>query len=328
MVYGGKDGTSADSKAADVVVRMLGEDAKQQSFRQQFQLEAQAGAGHSVAVKADFLSFSYQPFFGALDALRFDFSKGHWSTRALIDAAHLKPGGYDNRALWPALPHNPAACFALPADWTAMQPVLKNLDAGLAPLAEQLAGPAAVCWYGSSRLYTPLMVATRKPGAASDELLAKLYAASVGGAKSGEIKKTAGKNGEQLWQRTVATPIGETHPTLATSGQVVLFSPDAALVEQALAVAHKKAPAIADRLSESSTTVGLISPSALSDLIRKEAFDALPKDGEPVLRAAADVHLVPRLDALKKYPPYRLVLKTLPTSGVAWQPVEWQALEH
>jgi uncharacterized protein YfaA (DUF2138 family) len=333
MVYGGKEGTDADSKAAEVVARMLADDPKKQgAFRQQFQLEPPSGAGHSVAVKADFLSFGYQPFFGALDALRFDFSKGRWSTRALVDAARLKAGGYDSGALWPALPHNPAACFALPADWAAMQPVLDKLgktsSVPVAPLADQLDGPAAVCWYGSSRLYTPLVVATRKQGAAGDALFASLYAAAVGGAKSGEIKKTAGQGGEQLWSRSVATDIGEQHPTLAVSGRTVLFSPDAALVEQALAVGRKKAPAIGDRLADPRHTVGLISPSALSDLIRKEAFDVLPKAGEPVLRAAADVHLVPRLEALKKYPPYRLVLKTLPASGAAWEPVEWQAAER
>jgi uncharacterized protein YfaA (DUF2138 family) len=332
MVYGDKKG--ADSKAADIVARMLSDDPKKEgAFRQQFLLEPQAGAGHSVAVRADFLSFGYQPFFGALDALRFDFSKGHWSTRALVDAGRLASGGYDNRALWPALPHNPAACFALPADWAAMQPVFEKLGkhAGtpLAPLAEQMSGPAAVCWYGSSRLYTPLVIGTRKPGAAgSDDKLASLFAAAVGNAKSGAVTKTAGKGGETVWSRTVTTPLGEENPTLAVSGQTVLFSPDAALVEQAMAVVRKKAPALADRLDDSSHTVGLVSPAALSDLFRKEALDALPKAGEPVLRAAADVHLMPRLDALKKYPPYRLVMKSLPASGASWQPVEWQALER
>ncbi len=332
MMYGGEDGLDADSKAEDVVEAMLDDDPKvNQSLRQQFRLDAQ-GDGHSVAVKADFLSFGYQPFFGALDALRFDFSKGQWRTQALVDAARLQPGGYDNKALWPMLPHNPAACFALPADWTAMEPVLarvgKKAGADLPKLGEQLSGPAAVCWYGTSRLYTPLIIATRKSGATGDELLGALYGAAVGNTAAGAVAKSAGKNGETLWQRDVPTPIGVQKPTLAISGQTVLFSPDAALVQQALAVGRKQSPALADRLNDASRTIGLIAPSALSDLIRKESFDALPTSREPVLRAAADVHLVPRLDALKKYPPYRLVLTSLPKSGAAWQPVEWQALER
>ena len=333
MMYSGED---ADGKAVDVVESMLDDDPKKnQAWRGQFHLDAKAIDGHSVAVKADFLSFGYQPFFGALGALRFDFSKGQWRTQALVDAARLQSGGYDNKALWPVLPHNPAACFALPADWTAMDPVLKRVgekaNAELATLSQQLSGPAAVCWYGTSRLYTPLVVATRKQGATgatSDQLLGALYATAVGNVTAGAVTKSAGKGGETLWQRDVMTPIGVQKPTLAVIGQTVLFSPDAALVQQALAVGRKQSPAIADRLQDTSRTIGLIAPSALSDLIRKETFDALPTSREPVLRAAADVHLVPRLEALKKYPPYRLVLTSLPKSGAAWQPVEWQALER
>ena len=332
MVYGGKEGKQADSKASDAVAAMLAADPKKHmGLRHQFGLEEKSAAGHSVAVKADFLSFGYQPFFGALAALRFDFSKGTWSTRALVDAAKLTVGGYDNRALWPALPHNPAACFALPADWSAMLPVLEKLGesspAPLAPLAEQFSGPAAVCWYGSSRLYTPLLIATRKSGVASDELLGHLYTAAVGNAKAGAITKTASGKA-WLWQRSVSTSIGEQQPTLALSGQTVLFSPDGALVEEALKVGRKQAPAIGDRLNDASRTVGWIAPAALAELMRKETFEALPSADQPVLRAAADVHLVPRLEALKKYPPYRLVLKSVPKSGASWQPVEWQAVER
>ncbi|MDQ1832220.1 DUF2138 family protein [Massilia scottii] len=323
MVFGA-DG-KANGKAETTVAGLLAADPKkQQAFRQQFHLDAQITDGHSVAVKADVLAFGYQPFFGALDALRFDFRKGQWQTRALVDAGKLAAGGYDNRALWPVLPHNPAACFALPANWTEMKPVLGDVDASA--LTEQLSGPAAVCWYGSSRLYTPLVVATRKAGG-SDELYGTLFAAAIGNKKSGAVQKSTGPNGAVLWQREVATGIGTQHPTLAVSGQTVLFSPDRKLVEQALAVSRKQAPAIADRLADPSRTVGLIAPASLAELIRKEAFDALPSTREPVLRAAADAHLVPRLNALKKYPPYRLVLKSLPASGVSWQPLEWQALE-
>ncbi|MET3133023.1 uncharacterized protein YfaA (DUF2138 family) [Oxalobacteraceae bacterium GrIS 1.11] len=333
MLYGGDDGKGGDPKAEAVVAGLLAADPdKQQLFRRQFHLGAQAPQGHSVALKADFLSFGYQPFFGALDALRFDFSQGAWHTQALLDAAKLKPGGYDTAALWPALPHNPAACFALPADWAALQPVLERLgkkaSAPLAPLSEQLSGPAALCWYGNSRLYTPLLVATRKAGGAGDTLFASLFAAAIGNAAGGAIVQSAGKNGAVTWQRELDTPYGKQRPTLAVSGRTVLFSPDPALVEQALAVGRKQAAALADRMLDPGRTVAVIAPSALAELIRKEAIDTLPSASEPVLRAAADAHLLPRLNALKKYPPYRLVLTALPGSGIAWQPVEWQALER
>lgn len=331
MLYGGADGKQADGRAQEALVDMLSADAaKQQAFHRQFKLAPQAQAGHSVAVKADFLSFGYQPFFGGLDALRFDFSKGKWQTSALLDAARLPPGGYHNGELWPALPHNPAACFALPADWAAMEPVLERVaskagEQDVGQLAGQLSGPAAVCWYGSSRLYTPLVVATLKNGVLADALLGGLFAAAVGNTKSGPVTRSAGQNGAVLWQRKVATPSGQQTPTLALSGRTVLFSPDAALVELALSVGRKQAAALSDRLPDSGRTVAVIAPSALSDLIRKETFDALPSASEPVLRLSADTHLVPRLNALKKYPPYRLVLPAKMAAGAAWQRLEWQA---
>jgi uncharacterized protein YfaA (DUF2138 family) len=113
-------------------------------------------------------------------------------------------------------------------------------------------------------------------------------------------------------------------PTLAASGALVAFSADPVLVDQVLAVQQKQAPAAADRLPDAGRTVGLIAPAALSQLIEKEAFDALPASSEPVLRGAADAHLIPRLAALRKYPAYRMVVKSMPSSGIAWTPLEWQ----
>jgi uncharacterized protein YfaA (DUF2138 family) len=330
MLYGGEDGKSGDGTAESTVTSLLaGDQSKQNIFHEQFRFDQAATDGHSIAVKADFLSFGYQPFFGALEALRFDFSKGSWQSKVLLNADKLKKGGYDNGALWPVLPHNPSSCFAVPVDWTAMQPVLKRISGKTSEpvlsLAEQLNGPAAACWYGSSRLHTPVFVATRSNAqAGSDALFGSLFNAAIGGGK--EAEKPVVQGDVTRWQRTVATAQGEATPTLAVVGNTVVFSADAGLVDQVLAVQRKQAPAAADRLPDASRTVGLIAPASLAELIQKEAFDTLPANSEPVLRAAADEHLVPRLDALKKYPPYRMVLKQLPQSGISWQPLEWQAV--
>lgn len=328
MLYGGKDGTDSDTTGRTAVAAMLSSDsAKQQQLRKQFHLDAD-GAAHSVAVKADVLAMRYQPFFGALDALRFDFSKGSWQTRVLIDAAKLKQGGYDTRGLWQALPHDAAACFAVPADWNALKPVLEKLGSHasvlLAPLSEQMSGPAAACWYGSSRLYTPLFVARRKPGAQTDALLGALFDTALASKGASPVGKKA-QGAATTWERSVATQIGEQKPTLAVSGDTVLFSSDPQLVASALAVLRKQGSAASDSLPDAQRTVGLIVPRALATLIGKEALDTLPSEEEPVLRAAADAHLMPRLEALKAFPPYRMVLKNVPASGVSWQTIEWQA---
>jgi uncharacterized protein YfaA (DUF2138 family) len=330
MLYGGKDGKRGDGKAEDVVRGLLAKDAKSHdAFHAQFKLDPGIPAGHSVAVKADFLSFGYQPFFGALQALRFDFSRGRWQSQILLDGAKLR-GGYDSGALWAGLPFHPSACFSVPADWSAMQPVLERIgaksDAPIKALAGRFAGPAAACWYGTSRLYTPVFVARRAGApagaAAADDtaMLGGLFKAMVGG----EAQHSAA-GGVQRWQRTVATPEGPLTPTLALSGDTVVFSADPRLVDGVLAVQRRQAPAAADRLPDAARTVGLIDPAALSQLGEKEAFDALPAASEPVLRAAAQAHLTPRLAALRKYPAYRLVVSGTPAATLSWQPLEWQA---
>ena len=328
MLYGGKDAKQGDPAAQTVVGNLLAADqTKQQQFHPQFHIDAGAASGHSIAVKADFLSFGYQPFFGALQALRFDFDHGHWQSKVLLDAARLSKAGYDSRALWQALPYNPAACFAVPVDWPATKNLFQRFGANdAASLAEAFDGPAAACWYGDSRLHTPVFVgAFGKPGdaAARSARLNAIFSALVAG--QGEAQKTV-SGGVTRWQRTVTTALGETTPTLALVGETVVFSADAALVDQVLAVKAKRAPAAADKLPDPAHVVGLIAPASLAQLIRVEAFDTLPAQAEPVLRAAADEHLVPRLQAIKKYPPYRMVLKQVPKSGVAWQELEWQAV--
>ena len=332
MLYGGTDGKHGDGTAEKTVASLLApEPAKQNVFHAQFHLDSAAPEGHSIAVKADFLSFGYQPFFGALEALRFDFQQGAWQSKVLLNADKLKNGGYDSSALWPLLPHSPSACFSVPVDWAALQPVLKRLgdktSEPVVPLAEHLQGPAAACWYGNSRLHTPVFVATRRPDAGNDALYGSLFEAAIGG--KDPVRKTTGKDAKGpfvRWERSVATPLGQSTPALALAGNTVVFSADGKLVDQVLAVRRKQAPAASDLLPDGARTIGLIAPASLAGLIQLEAFDTLPANKEPVLRAAANEHLVPRLNALKKYPPLRMVLKRQPGSGtgLVWETLEWQ----
>ena len=330
MLYGGSDGKHGDGTAEKTVASLLApEAAKQNVFHAQFHLDTAAPEGHSIAVKADFLSFGYQPFFGALEALRFDFQHGAWQSKVLLNADKLKNGGYDSGALWPQLPHHPSACFSVPVDWTALQPVLKRLGSKtsepVVPLAGHLQGPAAACWYGTSRLHTPVFVATRSAQAGDDAVYGSLFEAAIGG--KDPVRKTSGKDakGEFVrWERSVATALGQSTPALAVAGNTVVFSADGKLVDQVLAVRRKQAPAASDLLPDASRTIGLIAPASLARLIQLEAFDTLPANNEPVLRAAANEHLVPRLDALKRYPPLRMVLKRQPASGTSWETLEWQ----
>ena len=325
MLYGA-DRKVSDDKAQTTISKLLGKDAGQQKvFHDQFHFEKTAQDGHSIAIKADFLSFGYQPFFGGLEALRFDFSKGAWRSQVLLDAARLPKEGYDSSALWGALPYNPSSCFTLPADWSSLQPVLKSIGGKTSqpvlPLATELNGPVAACWYGNSRLHTPVFVANRAGG--NEALFESLFQAAIRDGKG--VQKQPGKKGEMRWSGAVSTAQGDTTPTLAISGNTVVFSADGKLVDQVLAVKRKEMPAASDLLPDAKHTVGLIAPASLAKLIEQESFNTLPAQREPVLRGAVDAHLAPRLQALKKYPPYRMVLKSVPDKGVSWQPLEWQA---
>jgi uncharacterized protein YfaA (DUF2138 family) len=343
MLYGDDRKHSDDTAESTISSLLTADKVKQGLFRRQFQLTDEAVSGHSFAVKTDFLSFGYQAFFGALDSLRFDFNGTAWQTSALFDGKSVKTGALDNGALWGVLPYNPGACFSLPLDWAKITPVLdklgKKTKTKLAPISEQFSGPAAVCWYGSSRLYTPVFVATRKPNADVGAMFETLFGLAIGKSAATDSASlavvVAKRDGAQIWQRKVITRYGKygqgkaLHmvPTLATHGQFVVFSPDDKLVEQVLTVVKKQAPAAADNLPDAAHTIGLIAPAAVSALIQKETFASLPQADEQVFRGAANAHLVPRLSALKKHPPYRLVMSGAPAaSGLSWVPVKWQAV--
>lgn len=340
-----------DERAAALIARLLDADAGRDSpFAAHFALAApQASERHQLVVGASFYALGYEAFAPGVAALSFAFDdKGGWRTAALIDADTLPAGGLDGGALWPALPHGASLCALLPADWATLAPLAARVGsgtgedggkAGVAELFEDLfTGPAAVCWYGESRLYTPLFVAGLKrdvDDAWAGELAA-LFTRAIGqGAQEQRtpVEAVRRDNGARLWRRSVETVFGARRgdaepalaPTLAVSGRTLLFSPDAALADKALDVSAKLYPALADSLPSAARTLALMDPALLAALLRKEVFAALPRNEETLLRNAADAHLLPRLDALAKYPALRLVRADGALEGRAWHALDWES---
>ncbi|ANQ83154.1 hypothetical protein dqs_0071 [Azoarcus olearius] len=350
--HAGEEGAEPvqDARAAALVARLLESDAERDSpFGAHFAL-APAGAdeGHQLVVSSAFYTFGYGAFAPGVEALSFAFDdKGGWRTAALIDGARLPAGGLDGAGLWPALPHGPSLCALLPADWGALAPLAARIGAGaggesaragVGELARELfGGPAAVCWYGESRHYTPLFATTlrRDVDEAWAKELAALFDSAIGkGEPAQRAPVEAGQRGSaRLWRRTVETPYGVRRgedepalaPTLAVSGRTLVFSPDAALVDKALDVGAKLYPAVGDSLPDGARTLALLEPAALAKLVRKEVFAALPRDEEAVLRNAADANLLPRLEALAKYPPLRLVRAEGALEGRGWHALQWES---
>lgn len=283
-----------------------------------------------------------------------------WQGAVLVDGARL-PGKWNAAALWQALPADPAACATLPVDWQAAGKMLQKVSGGKDELAAQVGqafeGPAAVCWYGKSALVAPLFMARLKSAEAASALrplLAGLFEQVIGAyepAAGGDkgtyarlpVQGRKGAGDAELWSRPVSSPYGTREAkgapfaaqlsagayfpvTLALAGNTVLFSPDATLVDDALAVQGKRFPAVADTMprDRQARTVLSFTPSTLALLVRREATRALPADQEALFLNAARAHLFPKLKALGAYPAMSLVLPGNLPSGRGWVSVTWQ----
>lgn len=323
-----------DAKSRDTVAALLSADAKAQAvYRRDFGLAegGSAGNGHTLVADARLMSFGYQHFFPGLKALRFDLAPGGavLTTHLRVDKPAALPAAPADRALWSAVPANPAACTLLPADWARAKAVTGS--PGWTALADQLEGPAAICWYPRSQFQTPLVVAQMKEGAADPSASLDALTDWLLPAKSTKLTPAA-RAGSNRWQREVKAPWGPHangdattyRPTLARQGRWITFSPDDALVDQALDAQARRFPSVADSLPAARATLAVIAPRQVAELARREAFEVLPPEQE-LFRQAAERQLVPRLDALAKLPPSRAVADGPPDAN-GWVAVEWQSL--
>ncbi|HEY0296543.1 MAG TPA: DUF2138 family protein, partial [Bordetella sp.] len=285
-----------------------------------------------------------------------------WSTAALIDPARL-PQQWNGEALWQALPANAAACATLPVDWNDAAGLLEKLGPDLAgsakALHDHLEGPAAVCWYAASTLASPVFVARLTKdamgNAAFSGAMAQLFDRVIGAyeARAGDspgyrrlpVQACKASEGVSCWMRPVSARAGTASSraapyaeqlstpryfpvTLALAHGYAVFSPDARLVDDTLAVLDKRYPSEADTLAPqpARATVAVITPSSLAALAEREAGRTLPADQEAIFRNAARQHLLPKLHAFAAYAPVSLSLPDSPLpSAAGWVPVTWRA---
>jgi len=297
--------------------------------------EPLSGKKHELTFGTRTFALNYETFVPGLVALGLSFDDhGKWQSAALIDGNAWRNDGN----LWATLPHGPGFCAAFPVDWEQMASLLKNFndDHQLKPeeFTASFAGPAAVCWYKDSRLYMPLFAAHLNAGA-NKKKVEEFFDLAVQAtkAKDGEASTDA-KDGSVLWQGEIASRFGSSNgngerslkPALAIQHDTVFFSPDTTLVKNALDVAAKRWPAISDSFrSEKEAPLAFIDPHALAFLLRAEIFIALPRNEEALFRNAAETYLMPRLEALARYPVQRVGLsKKVNNNDLAWYPLEWK----
>ncbi len=199
-------------------------------------------------------------------------------------------------------------------------------------LVSNLDGPAAVCWYARSQMHTPLLVARLRAGAppaAIDQGLEQLADWIMPG---DEVTQPRAKSptAPRRWQRDVNGRYGfvgresDYRPTLARAGAWVSFSPDDKLVELALSAQDRRYPSIGDTLPAGAPTLAVIAPKQVADLLQREAFAVLPAQQE-LFHQAAVSHLVPRLDALRRWPDVHAAPVGTP-SAQGWVEVVWTSV--
>lgn len=334
----------ADEASRGVVADLLSGEVRAHSVYRRGLGLGEPGAGHTVVADAHLLSFGYQHFFPALRALRFELGVDGASLATLlrVQGAAALPATQAERALWQALPFNPAACALLPADWARAKAVLAPAagasqvpapqHAAWTAFADELEGPAAVCWYARSQLHTPVFVAQTRsdgpaPAAALETLSRWLWPAQAAAAEAAPARP-----GSRQWPYEVAAPWAPHRgagpapyrPTIARQGRWVTFSPDDTLVGQALDAQARRYPSVSEGWPEGPATLAVLAPAQIADLARREAFAVL-EPGQGVFRQAAERRLVPRLDALRKLPGVRAVAQGAPDLQ-GWVGIDWEPL--
>jgi uncharacterized protein YfaA (DUF2138 family) len=227
-------------------------------------------------------------------------SSGKKATKAAKIKVFAKPGA-DPKAVWDQL--------------------VANLD-----------GPAAVCWYARSQMHTPLLVAHLRAGAppaAVDQGLEQLADWLMPG-DALEQPRPRSATAPRRWQRDVNGLYGfvgrdsDYRPTLARAGAWVTFSPDDKLVDLALSTQERRYPSVGDTLPTGAPTLAVVAPKQVADLLQREAFAVLPAQQE-LFHQAAVTHLVPRLDALRRWPDVHAAPVGAP-SAQGWVEVVWTSV--
>ena len=259
---------------------------------------------------------------------------------ALLDAAVVEAGERSDKAAAKALAAASAPAAASAASGAAATPAAPpwkppaDTQAAWDRLVANLDGPAAVCWYARSQLHTPLLVAHLRAGAPPAAVDRGLDLLAQWLLPDGAEAQPHGKEAAaaRRWQQDVGASYGYYgadgssgyRMTLARAGSWVSFSPDDKLVELALAAQQRRYPTLGDTLPAGAATLAVVAPRQVADLVQREAFAVMPTQQE-LFRQAATQHLVPRLDALRRWPDVHAAPVGAP-SAQGWVDIVWVPL--
>lgn len=312
-------------------------------------------AKQRIVTSANYLGFGYQRLFPALAGVRFDMDEKGWhSFLALNDSKAAGDSSFELKPIWQAMPMGASVCASLPYSRGIADEMLKQFsgeNAANGKLSEQLSGSAGICWYPDSRLYSPLIVAqltdnSKEQREASGEVFGHIIGAKEANAPEGILAVKAEQQGEAWrWQREVSSRYGNYSAaqsgnaeqlmsskffrvSLAQHGNTLLFSLDDKLVDKGLQTLNKAYPPMIDVLPKNSLVPFYVAPEKLSHLLKKEVFDSVPQNLEPIFYNAAQTSLLPKLESLAGHKSYVLMLPENTEAIDAWQwlPINWQDL--
>ena len=316
---------------------------------------SESSVKHRISIHVGHLAMGYQRFFPMLAGLRFDMDNTGWhSFLAVNDGTTDKNLHVDS--LWQAMPRDAGMCIALPLGTASIQNIVTDFSSrktGLVHIKSALTGAAAACWYGSSRMYTPLIaveLAADSQQPETDNELSSLFTNIIGGYEKNVDGGRFPVDSQdlatgKLWKRVVGSrygiyPTDQAEPALnvatrnffrvsfARHGRTLLFSLDDKLLQHALDTLDKNYPAMSERVPVGTAMPVYLSPSKLASLLELESMASLPLDQEAIFRNAAEKNLLPKIRALQTYPDYMLFLpeKFHAKSDWIWQPLEWKSL--
>lgn len=351
-------GEEQDSDATSLVQDLLAGDTP---WNTTYGLVASAGnpkdrsstVTQRIAASANYLGFGYQRLFPALAGVRFELdNKGWHSFLALNDSQAASDSSFELKPIWQSMPVGASLCASLPYSRGIAEQMLKQFsesEDAASKLSGQFSGAAGICWYPDSRLYTPLVITQlNKPDEPQRQGLSEVFGHVIGAqekqAPEGRLAVNASQQGlGWLWQREVSSRYGSYNAqesehtdqlmsakffrvSLALQDNTLLFSLDDKLVEKGLRTLNKTYPAISDVLPDNSLAALYLAPERLAPLLKKEVFDSVPNNLEPIFYNAAQTSLLPKLEALSSHKNYVLALPEDTEADKPWQwlPINWQ----
>lgn len=291
------------------------------TLSKEFALNNSPASKHTMIVRTSALAFGYSPFIPGIQSLRFDYNNS-WSTSMGVDRKKLDEKSISDNELWKAAPANPSTCAMLPLDWNKLgsltnkaqetQKATPKIDPAL------FNGPALVCWYEESDIYSPLFIT--RTNADQQKLHTTLSTLAHWTINDKTITQTKGKKSLNaiLWS-------GEADlASLGSDSGYVIFSPDRDLVIKSFDTIAHRFPNVTDHVTTTSSTIGVITPKPLSRMVEREIIASVDQAGNANLLSATKTLLPPRMKALSSYPSYTLELSKSSQQNQTWIQLMWK----